>query len=388
MSYSTEERFRAVSWKRSTPTLPESAKAAAPYVGKEGKQGGKSYDFCLPPQHAALSLLPEVRERALSLFADLKIPWHAGIDGGPSNHLLSSQVQCVNALGQMVDQPERILRAFGDRLGIGEVLQIEPGRYLTFEYIGPTDFFGEAPSGVRIRGAHCTSVDAAFVHRTADGIVELVLVEWKYTESYSVRRPDQTKDAVRFTRYGEAFSDLGGPVRDDLLSFEHILDEPFYQLVRQQLLAHALEGAGAEGASRVRVVHVLSTNNAPYQQSMVRPEHRALGPTVSEVWHKLLRRPDRFLSLDSALFLDAEITSHDYAHRYGAPLVHDLPQLLAAYEIEDRDGLEDVVDFDGDVIIREEGLELRVGRIGTFLDYPFTLIELDNLVEELEAQVG
>ena len=130
------------------PTLPDAAHDAAPYVskeGKEGKPGHKAYDFCLPPQHAALSLLPEVRDGALALFAELKIRWHAGINGGPSNHLLSSLVQCVNALGQMVTDPSRIVRAFGDLLGIAEVLQIEPGRYLTFEYIGPTDFFGEVP---------------------------------------------------------------------------------------------------------------------------------------------------------------------------------------------------------------------------------------------------
>ncbi len=62
----------------------------------------------------------------------------------------------------MVTAPQRILRAFGPLLDIDEVLQIEPGRYLTFEYIGPTDFFHEAPTGRRVRGAHCTSVEAAF----------------------------------------------------------------------------------------------------------------------------------------------------------------------------------------------------------------------------------
>ncbi|MDP9183889.1 MAG: hypothetical protein M3P04_14080, partial [Actinomycetota bacterium] len=244
MTYSSEEKLRAASWKRSTSTLPESAWCAAPYVGKSGKAGDTPYPFCLPPEHASLSLLPEVREPALALFAELGIPWHAGVGGVPSNHLLSSQVQCVNALGQMVTDPARIVRALGDVLGIGEVLQIEPGRYLTFEYIGPTDYFGECPGGARIRGAHCTSVDAAFLHRALDGVVELVLVEWKYTESYRPRKPDPKKDAVRFGRYGEAFADPNGPVRSDVLSFQHVLDEPFYQLVRQQLLAHELEKAG------------------------------------------------------------------------------------------------------------------------------------------------
>jgi hypothetical protein len=319
MTYSSDEKVRAAAWKQTTSTLPESARSAATYVGKDGKARSTPYPFCLPPEHATLSLLPEVREPAIALFAELGIPWHAGVDGGPSNHLLSSQVQCVNALGQMVTDPARLVRVFGEVLGIDEVLQIEPGRYLTFEYIGPTDFFGECPGGRRIRGAHCTSVDAAFLHRALDGVIELVLVEWKYTESYRPRRPTPEKDVIRFDRYGAAFADPDGPVRSNVLSFEHVLDEPFYQLVRQQLLAHELEKAGAEGASRVRVVHVLPKDNLEYQRSMCRPEHRALGASVSEGWAKLLRRSERFLSLDSALFLDPVVTSEQYVARYGDP---------------------------------------------------------------------
>jgi hypothetical protein len=317
MTYSQHEKLRAAAWKSTTTTLPEAAKQPAPYVGKRGGADGPLYDFCLPPAFAEHNLLPEVRQRALELFAELAIPWHAGVGGGPGNHLLSSQVQCANALTAAVDDPSRLLLAFGDLLEIGEVLQIEPGRFLTFEYVGPTDFFGEAPGGVRIRGAHCTSVDAAFLHRTRDGMVELVLVEWKYTESYRLRRPDPFKDEVRRGRYEAAVLDPAGPIRSDLLPFELLLDEPFYQLVRQQLLAHALESAGAEGASRVRVLHVLPAANDAYQQSFARPAQRALGATVSDAWRALLRHQDRFLSVDSALFLDPRITSDEYVRRYG-----------------------------------------------------------------------
>ncbi len=313
MTYTDTERARAAAWKRTTTTLPEPARLPARY----GTRGGLTYDFCLPPEHAHLNLLPEVREQVLALFAAEAIPWHAGIGGGPSNHLLSSQVQCANALGQMMSEPDRLARAFGDLLRMDEVLEIEPGRFLTFEYIGPTDFFGEAPGGVRRRGTHCTSVDAAFLHRSRTGLRELVLVEWKYTESYGLRRPDPAKDAVRRRRYERAWSAPDGPVRSDLLPFELILDEPFYQLVRQQLLAHELEKAGACGADQVRVLHVLPAANEAYQASLVRPEHRALGSTVSEVWQRLLVGPDRFVAVDSALFLDPEVTSAEYLLRYG-----------------------------------------------------------------------
>jgi hypothetical protein len=313
MTYTDTERRRAAAWKSATATLPEPARAAAPY----GAHGATAYDFCLPPEHAHLNLLPEVREQVLELFTGENIPWHAGVGAGPGNHLLSSQVQCVNALGQMIHQPHRLVRAFGDLLDIDEVLEIEPGRFLTFEYIGPTDFFGEAPDGRRRRGTHCTSVDAAFLHRAGDGLRELVLVEWKYTESYGLRRPDPAKDEVRWQRYGRAWAAPDSPVRTDLLPFELILDEPFYQLVRQQLLAHELEKAHASGADRVRLLHVLPAGNDAYQASLVRFEHRAVGATVSEVWKRMLVRPDRFVPVDSTMFLDEEVTSAEYLLRYG-----------------------------------------------------------------------
>jgi hypothetical protein len=40
---------------------------------------------------------------------------------------------------------------------------------------------------------------------------------------------------------------------------------------------------------------------------------------VSEVWQKMLRRPDRFISVDSSRFTDADLalTSEAYRARYG-----------------------------------------------------------------------
>jgi hypothetical protein len=315
------ERVRASAWKQATTTLPAEANVAAGYVGKDGSTGGPKYDFCLPSEHASLSLLPEVRGLALALFAELDIPWHAGIHGGPGNHLLSSQVQCVNALGQMVAEPDRIIRAFGPLLGTAEVQQIEPGRWLTFEYIGSEDHLHEAVDGKRIRGAHCTSVDAAFLHRTHDGLRELILIEWKYTERYGPRTVVPAKDAVRYERYGHLLAAPDGPIVTGLLAFEDLLQEPLYQLVRQQLLAHELEKAGAQGADRVRVVHVLPGGNMAYHASLHGTLAPLLGATVKDVWRRLLRHTDRFVPVDSALFLDPEITSEHYVERYGESLL-------------------------------------------------------------------
>ncbi|MET3962827.1 hypothetical protein ABIE44_002761 [Marmoricola sp. OAE513] len=315
-SFTTTQRENASRWKQSTPTLSDDARLDAPYVGKSGRAAGKPYPFCLPAEYAEANLLPEVRDLALATFAALGIPWHAGVNDGPSNHLLSSQVQCANALTAMINEPDRIVAAFGGVVDIAEVLEIEPGRFLTFEYIGAEDLLGEARGAVRVRGAHCTSVDAAFKYVTSTGTVELALVEWKYTESYpSARRPEPQRDAVRVGRYEHLYLAEDGPVRA-LVPIEFFFDEPFYQLFRQQLLAHELERTGAEGADKVRVLHVLDPRNLAYQQSIVRPEMKEFGDTVDEIWTFLRREADRFVHIDARVFLDPNVTSADYVSRY------------------------------------------------------------------------
>lgn len=318
-----QEYGRAARWKATTSTLPGAARAKARYHAPVG--GQNAYTFCLPVEYAHLNLLPEVRDRALELFEELGIPWHASTPAGPSNHLLDSQVQCVNALGQMVDDSERLVRAFGPVVGIAEVLSIEDGRFLTFEFIGPDDHFGEGKGTPRTRGANCTSVDAAFLHRATDGVRELVLIEWKYTESYRPRKPNAASDATRYARYWPSLSDPLGPVRSDALPFKALLQEPFYQLMRQQLFAWRCEQAHTLGADRVRILHVVPDGNGAYEQSIT-DDHRALGDTVSEVWDHLLTSTARYQRIDSAIFLDPAITSTEYVSRYGPPAEHAVPK--------------------------------------------------------------
>ena len=314
--YATEQNDLAVAWKQRSLTLPDEARVPGVYEKHQ-----RAYPVCLPIEYASHNLLPDVRDGATELFDELDIPWHDSVGGGPSNHLRDSQVQCVNALFQMVNNPERIKLAFGGALDIAEVFQIEDGRFLTFEYIGPTDYFGEGirhgKEVGRRRGTNCTSVDAAFLYKTPAGATELALVEWKFTESYlTALDRNAESDAIRIGRYAADLAAADGPVRDDVLPIELLLDEPFYQLMRQQLLANRLEQAGAHGADVVRVVHVLSPENTGYQDSLVRAEHRAAGNSVDEVWTKLQRTPDRFRHVDPAVFLNPAVTSDDYVDRY------------------------------------------------------------------------
>lgn len=318
--FKTSHERLAATWKEQSAALPDEARVPAPYIRQDGRAVG-AYPYCLPVEYADHNLLPDVRDGAIALFVELGISWHAGIGVGPGNHLLSSQAQCVNALYPMIADPGRIKRAFGHQVDITELLPIEPGRFLTFEYIGPDDFFGEGNGQPRTRGARCTSVDAAFRYRTSAGVVELALVEWKYTECYpSKLTPKAGYNKTRDKRYRAAFEAADGSVRADVVDVEVLFDEPFYQLLRQQLLAQELERSRVADADVVRVLHVLDPGNTAYQNSLVSPELRALGSTVDEAWSRLLSQPDRFAHIDPAVFLDPAITSTEYVARYALPL--------------------------------------------------------------------
>ncbi len=317
-TYVDRARVAAVTWKLAF--LPQAA-GDGPYP--PNASAANRYPFCLPSEYASLNLLPEAAG-AVPFFADRRIQWHQGIDGGPTNHLLSSQVQCVNALFPMTTDPDLLRRAFGDVLPIAEVLQIEPGTHLTFEYVGEGDHLNEGP-GIS-RGANRTSADAAIAYRTPEGRVEVAIIEWKYTENYRGRELSADKKGIREKRYRAFWDDPMGPLLpgdgrepEGPLPYEDVFVEPFYQLVRQQLLAWRMEVAGEKGATAVRVVHVAPSGNAGYQQSLNRPTHRAAGSTVHEVWSKTLRRPDRFISVDSSRFTDPDLalTSQGYRARYG-----------------------------------------------------------------------
>lgn len=321
-SYVTRSNDAAARWKQESQVLPPEARLPGAVSSRSGQSVEVAY--ALPREHAVHNLLPEVREDAVALFHELDIAWHQGVDDGPTNHLRSSQAQCVNALGQMMADPARIERAFGGVLDIesirdfGEIDPQEKGRFLTFEFVGQRDYFGEGKGGVLTRGAQSTSVDAAFAYRTSKGKDALALVEWKFTETYpSSDRAADRKEATRLGRYEAALRRSDSPIDVDGLEVRDLFHEPIYQLVRQQLLARELERDPGVAADVVTVVHVLSPENTAYQRSYVSDGLRARGADVSEVWKSLLRRPEAFASLDPATFLDPEITSEEYRLRYG-----------------------------------------------------------------------
>jgi hypothetical protein len=291
-----QEKRRLAIFKQISPYFSAAARA-------DGLYHHRWRPFCLPLECAQENLYPGIREAALAYWEAQNITWHDGHAGLPSNHLCDSQVCCVNLLFPLADQPG----ALADMLrplypGLREMLPVEAGQYVAFEWIGDKNYLGEGAisNRRRTRGANCTSADAAVLFSRNDRIRQMVLIEFKYTESYG-----QTSLAVsrggtdRTSIYAPLFEHDDGPLdRGRVPGFADLFYEPFYQFMRQQFLAHEMEQAHELGADAVSVLHIAPEHNGEFQR-VTSPGLVPLGDKATNVWASLLRTPGRFLSVSS-----------------------------------------------------------------------------------------
>lgn len=236
------------------------------------------------------------------------ITWHRH-----ANHMLSSQACCLNFLMPLAEDPERLSALVASVLGIDppEMLEVERGPdgrpwHVGFEWIGRKDYLNEAGrAGIIQRGANCTSADAFMRFRTA-GRIEGLLVEWKYTESYGAPLRDGSRirdgevapsggHVTRRARYKDLIFAPNGPLKADPgLSLDDFFYEPFYQLLRQQLLAFQMEKNGE--ADVVRVLHISPSGNRKLH-AVTSPKFAGLGAADAfDFFRSLLARPERFVS--------------------------------------------------------------------------------------------
>lgn len=320
-------RRAAVAWKDATPLLVAAAKLPSPYGSRPG-----ALPFVLPGDYRWDNLLPEAREVARTRFAAAGIHWHGDADG-PNPHLLSSQIQCLNALAPLVNRPEDLARWLGEFLPVDEVLPFgattespfDATDHVVFEWQGQIDHLGEWSGHTPTRGARATSIDAAVRYRTPSGELEVALIEWKYTESYPYAgRLDGSAyyHYRRLVRFRTLAQNPESPIRLDLgVDYEDLFADPTYQLFRQQLLAWRLEVTSELGVSRAVVVHAApAANVALLQESLGMHRFQRFAEArggLTSAWHALLRRPDRFVSVDTARLVAADsVCGADFLARY------------------------------------------------------------------------
>lgn len=183
-----------------------------------------------------------------------------------------------------------------------EMLKVEGERYIAFEWIGQENYLGErvVRDGKRTRGRHFTSADAVVMFKRTDGKHQTVLIEWKYAEAYGRESLKISKSGTdRTAIYRSLFTRDDCPINKDVLTdFDALFYAPFYQLMRQQLLAHEMEQAKELGTASVCVLHIAPDHNTDYRR-VTSPELAALGETVTDVWQQLVRPPGRFISVST-----------------------------------------------------------------------------------------
>ena len=316
LSFRSDAEVAAIEWKRTTQLLPDAARMPGPVKGRG------SYGFCLPTEFARLNVLPEAAA-AFDWFSGSDIAWHDSVGGGCTNHLLSSQVQCVNALAPLAYDPTALAACFSSVLDIAELLPVgapeAPEALVAFEWIPDTDLLGEWRRQPGRRGIGNTSVDAIIRFRTSSGATEVALVEWKYVENYLPCRYDDVKLQRRLSNYRMLLEDPEGPIRHDV-DHAHLIAEPVYQLMRLQLLADQLERRDPSVDVARLALSAPADNHGALRALPTRLQHPT-GSTFADVpslWSSLLTRPDRFTWFDnSQLAADAAPTSPGYSERYG-----------------------------------------------------------------------
>jgi|JI6StandDraft_1071083.scaffolds.fasta_scaffold03673_10 hypothetical protein len=263
----------------------------------------------LMPDSRDANFHPDYRRRIVDSFSysddnTQSIGWHTH-----ANHGASSQVCCVNFLFPFVDRPDLLARWIDHVLGIEgakpDVIERRNGEdhFVAFEWFPETDYLNEAgKDGKRNRGSNSTSVDAAVCYRLGDER-HLLLIEWKYTESYPSKRDPKSLngDPTRIARYQNIWQRPHGPIRADLdVRLEDFFLEPWYQLLRQQMTAYHAESDPLSEYERVTLLHISPKENSSLRRA--KGELARFGSEVFDAFQSMIDPAfrDRFVSVDTS----------------------------------------------------------------------------------------
>jgi len=290
------EKPKQVAFKQQSVHFSEAARA-------DGFYKTKMRPYCLPVDLSEENLFPEIRKDAVDHFTRHEIKWHDAHACKPSNHMCDSMVCCVNFLFPFADKPQSLAELLKPVFPeIQCMLPVEDGKFVSFEWIGAENYLGEKVSrnGKRTRGANFTSADAIVMFKDAENKKHVVLIEWKYTESYyptSLRIAGSGTDRTKIYQHLYELQDCPldkAPIPD----FSDLFYEPFYQFMRQQLLAHEMEKAGEMGADIVSLLHIAPAHNQDFRR-VTSPALKEIDGTAIGVWKKLVMKENRFKSVST-----------------------------------------------------------------------------------------
>jgi len=261
----------------------------------------KSLDREFVLKDPSLNLWAGIREDAIDYFKRNNIPfWDSGNE--PTGHLLSSQIACINHLffvRQRGDIATSILKGVDKNVKIA--LKMDNGLdsgYVDFEVIGSKNYLGEK---LHTRGANSTSVDAVMLAELNNGTRKLYFIEWKYVESYNkTSKAEGESGKTRQYIYSPLLNQPDCPIKSS--NIEGLFTEPYYQLMRQTLLAHQMIKAREYQADSYFHIHVIPKDNKDLKDVNT-ADGKLKGNKLEDTWKNVLKSPDSYKAIDPSDFL-------------------------------------------------------------------------------------
>lgn len=238
------------------------------------------------------SLYPAFRERILAYYGEHGIAWWGGGEV-PTESSISSQLACINHLEPARLNHDLALNVARRHLPDAvEVLPVENG-FLAYEWIGARSYLNERRWSPSSRGRNVTSLDAVMAVRRPRNTLCLIVIEWKYTECYG---PDRSlavseRGTSRVEIYRQLLEHVDSPIR--LGGHERLFFDPFYQLMRQTLLAWQMVEYREFDATEWLHLNVVPTANVALLETVTSPQLAGLG-TMASAWQSVLLQPERY----------------------------------------------------------------------------------------------
>jgi hypothetical protein len=255
-----------------------------------GEYDGKKYPFVL--SKSELNLWDAIRDDSIKYFKENDIQWHKGKDGLPTGHLLSSQIACINHLFYLRDKQNLVSLILSNiDPNIVEAEKIDSG-YIEFEFIGEHGLDEKCHK----RGINCTSVDACMIGKNIEGEKIIFFIEWKYTENYGYK---SIQCRGREKVYNHLIKDPKSPFNDTRVEIYYY--EPFYQLMRQTLLAEQCIKYKEYGCSDYRIIHVIPKENISLLNTIT--SKKMTGSTIGKAWKNILKRKETYIGLSPKEFI-------------------------------------------------------------------------------------
>jgi hypothetical protein len=259
------------------------------------------------------NLWSKIRKEAIEYFKTNKIVWWSG-NSKPTGHLLSSQVSCVNHLFFLRNDKEAALKILQNiNPDFVEVCPDFENGYIGFEVVSKNSYLGEVPLGKeQTRGAKCTSVDAMMTGKLKNEKKIQVLIEWKYTEFYPKSdKSEGSSGTTRKGRYDKLIDDKDSPIKRTV-SIDNLYYEPFYQIMRQTLLAWQMTKNKTKELNADDWLHldIIPENNLTLRYKVPAPELNQSG--IEDAWKSQLKEPQKYNVITPQKLLKPLIFDADY----------------------------------------------------------------------------